>query len=184
MFITQASPGASVTSWLGPTWERPSCSFVGGSRRHRPALSGSEVRFPRAREPLDLRRRVAARVVSQQKRINNSAASSEPEAESRLSLSLVPSLSQCDSHSHYCKGTVNKARYTRTHAGTHTRTHLDLLPWYVHDLTPASKAFEHRACCHASAPPFALLSCSGNSYSRVKLYRKLHKQFGSSRTSH
>lgn len=159
-----------------------------GARRHRPALNGSEVRFPRARGPLDLRRRGAARVVSQQKRINNSAASSESEAESRLSLSLVPSLSQCDSHSHYCKGTVNKARYTRTHARTqahtHALTHSDLLPRYVHDLTPASKAFEHRACCHASAPPFALLSCSGNSYSRVKLYRKLHKQFGSSRTSH
>lgn len=86
---------------------------------------------------------------------------------------------------------VNKARYTRIHTHTQTHAHTDLLPWYVHDWTLVSKAYEHQACCHAnfeyslnsqanSLPLhfWTVLDVPGNYYSWVKLYRNLHKQCG------
>lgn len=52
--------------------------------------------------------------------------------------------------------------YGKPKPDTHTHTHSDLLPWCVHDLTPASEAFERRA----------LLSCKRASLCTNELFWK------------
>lgn len=48
---------------------------------------------------------------------------------------------------------MHKQSQAHAHAHTHTQiqtsAHTDLLPRYVHDLTPVSKVYKHQACCHA-----------------------------------
>lgn len=79
----------------------------------------------------------AARVVSQ-RRINSSTTTTKPKAENKLfSRSFPPSMF----HTFTSMDTKN--------SNTHTHTFVPLVQ-YVHDITLASKIYEHQACCHAN----------------------------------
>lgn len=73
-----------------------------------------------------------------------------PGQENKLLLTLSLSLPLCFTLTVACMHKQSQSHtHTHSHKHPHTHKHTDLLPRYVHDLTPVSKVYEHRACCNA-----------------------------------
>lgn len=109
----------------------------------------------------------AARMASQKTHKQLSHQNPRGGGQRTSSLSLFPFLSLCGSHSHYLLACINKAT-RHTHTFTHKHPHTDLLPRYVHDLTPVSASIkpvvtQSLALSQLTGefPPFTLLNRSG-----------------------
>lgn len=168
-YVYHASqPGASVTSWLGPTWESPAVTLEN-------RCGTSEWSIGRG---VLTKAVISCACFLTQKKKNSVIASVTEFCEDGItethkqlnhihrtwgrrtsSFSLFPLLPICVSHFHLL-ACINKAMHTYTH--THTHRFLTSVCTRLN-----SKVYQHQACCHvkfstlSTDSPFTLLNCSG-----------------------
>ena len=151
-YVYHASqPGASVTSCLGPTLEkaqpflwRISVAPTSGrlaevcfeSRHFLRMFSSSKIFCYCLSDRGD-------GITETHKQLDHIHQTGGREQALSHSFPFSPSVFHTFTHLH------NTHMRAHTHTNTHTNIHTHRVPGYVHDLTRASKAYEHLACCHA-----------------------------------